>query len=99
MGTYTSIFVKMTIQMQSLVKRQISVLKALYKVAKESDGEMSGEHGIGYARKDYCEDFYGTDYVKLMSRVKLAFDPNLILNPNKIFPVYTSDDAPELVEE
>lgn len=75
------------------------VLKALYKVAKESDGEMSGEHGIGYARKDYFEDFYGTDYVKLMSRVKLAFDPNLILNPNKIFPVYTSDEAPELVEE
>src|SRR5699024_5960029 len=64
------------------------IFKAFYKVAKESAGEMSGEHGIGYARKDYFEDFYGTDYVNLLSRIKLAFDPTLILNPGKTFTIH-----------
>lgn len=74
------------------------VFKALYQVAKDSDGEMSGEHGIGFARKDYFEDFYGSDYVELMSRIKLAFDPNLILNPDKIFPLHVSKQENEVVK-
>ncbi len=74
------------------------IFKALYKAAKAYSGEMSGEHGIGYARKDYFEDFYGTDYVALMSRIKQAFDPNLILNPDKIFPLRLFHKDQELVE-
>ena len=62
-------------------------IRALYKVAKKNGGEMSGEHGVGYAREPYFEDYYGKSYVALLQRVKRAFDPNLILNPGKTFPI------------
>lgn len=67
-------------------KKSHEVISELYKTAKELDGNMSGEHGIGYARKDYFEDFYGKDYTDLLRKIKKVFDPNLVLNPDKIFP-------------
>lgn len=61
------------------------VIDELYKTAKALDGNMSGEHGIGYARADNFEDFYGHDYTELLRKVKTLFDPNDVLNPGKIF--------------
>lgn len=61
------------------------VIKELYRTAKALDGNMSGEHGIGYARADNFEDFYGHEYTELLRKVKNLFDPNHILNPGKIF--------------
>ena len=63
------------------------VITELYKTAKALDGNMSGEHGIGYARKDWFEDFYGHDYTELLRKIKHIFDPNYVLNPDKIFPM------------
>jgi glycolate oxidase len=63
------------------------VITELYKTAKALDGNMSGEHGIGYARKDWFEDFYGHDYTELLRKIKHVFDPNYVLNPDKIFPM------------
>ena len=31
---------------------------------------MSGEHGIGYARKDWFEGYYGKDYTNLLRKIK-----------------------------
>ncbi|WP_367396712.1 FAD-binding oxidoreductase [Lactobacillus helveticus] len=63
------------------------VISELYKKAKEVDGNMSGEHGIGYARQAYFEDYYGQDYTNLLREIKKVFDPNGIINPDKIFPL------------
>lgn len=52
--------------------------------ARELGGLVSGEHGIGYAKKQYMKEVYSEDLLMLMRRVKLAFDPNNILNPEKI---------------
>ncbi|MBQ3792348.1 MAG: FAD-binding oxidoreductase [Clostridia bacterium] len=66
-------------------KEKLSVLFGLmYKKAKEYGGLVSGEHGIGYAKKEYMADLLGEDTVALMRRIKKAFDPNGILNPGKI---------------
>lgn len=46
---------------------------------------MSGEHGIGYARANNFEDFYGHDYTELLRKIKCLLDPHDILNPGKIF--------------
>ena len=59
-------------------KKGQKVISELYKTAKELDGNMSGEHGIGYARKDFYEDFYGEDYTELLRKVKELFDPNYV---------------------
>lgn len=50
------------------------------------DGSISGEHGIGFAKKPYIGLELSPEEIALMQRVKAAFDPNGILNPGKIFP-------------
>jgi len=56
----------------------------LYAKANELSGLVSGEHGIGYAKKAYMANAFGDVSVDLMKRIKRAFDPNDILNPGKV---------------
>ena len=42
---------------EEYAKTSDKVISELYKTAKSLDGNMSGEHGIGYARAGYYEDF------------------------------------------
>ncbi len=56
----------------------------LYKKAREMGGLVSGEHGIGYAKKPYLAEDLGETQLSVMRGVKLAFDPNNILNPDKV---------------
>ncbi|MEN8729892.1 MAG: FAD-linked oxidase C-terminal domain-containing protein [Desulfuromonadales bacterium] len=48
-------------------------------------GTVSGEHGIGLAKKDYLERQIGVGGVNVMRRIKRSFDPHGVLNPGKIF--------------
>jgi len=59
----------------------------LYEVVYQMGGRLSGEHGIGYKRKDLMQKFTDPVELDMMRRIKLALDPNLILNPGKIFDV------------
>lgn len=72
---------------EEFAKKSKQVITELYKKAKADDGNMSGEHGIGYARKDYFEGYYGQDYTNLLRKIKKVFDPNGVINPDKIFPL------------
>lgn len=72
-------------------EKSFKVITELYKTAKSLDGNMSGEHGIGYARKDWYEWYYGKDYTELLRKIKKIFDPNSVLNPDKIFPLEEKD--------
>lgn len=71
----------------TFAKKGRQVISELYKTARAVDGNMSGEHGIGYARQSFYEDFYGHDYTELLRKIKKVFDPNSVVNPNKIFPL------------
>ena len=59
----------------------------LYQLAYEMGGRLSGEHGIGYKRKGLMQKFTHPVELDMMRRIKKALDPNLILNPGKIFDV------------
>ncbi|MBQ8836316.1 MAG: FAD-binding oxidoreductase [Clostridia bacterium] len=56
----------------------------MYKKAEELGGLVSGEHGIGYAKKSYMRKQYGEEQIMLMQGIKAAFDPKNILNPGKV---------------
>src|SRR3954469_24685851 len=60
--------------------------RSLFERVLALEGSISGEHGIGYAKKPYIAMELSDDVLALMRRVKTAFDPNNILNPGKIFP-------------
>lgn len=56
----------------------------LYEKAKALSGAVSGEHGIGYAKKGYLRESLDPEQLALMRGIKGVFDPNHILNPDKI---------------
>jgi len=60
------------------------VLEAMYKKSRELEGLVSGEHGIGFAKKSYMLEQFGPEYIALMRNIKFAFDPKNILNPGKV---------------
>jgi D-lactate dehydrogenase (cytochrome) len=50
-------------------------------------GTCSGEHGVGLHKMGLLFDEHGDDAMELMSRVKVAFDPDNIMNPGKLVSV------------
>ena len=60
------------------------VFTKMYDEAGRVGGLVSGEHGIGYAKKEYMHKLLGKRQMELMQGIKKVFDPNNILNPGKI---------------
>lgn len=56
----------------------------MYAKAAEFHGLVSGEHGIGWAKRDFLAHLAGEEYMGLLQRIKAAFDPQNILNPDKV---------------
>lgn len=56
----------------------------MYDKAFTLGGKVSGEHGIGYAKRRYLKQQLGETQIGLMKEIKSVFDPNYILNPNKV---------------
>jgi glycolate oxidase len=57
----------------------------IYRAGISFGGAISGEHGIGLAKKVYFHRETDPAVLKIMQEIKKAFDPNNILNPGKIF--------------
>src|SRR5262245_7277625 len=48
-------------------------------------GTITGEHGVGLAKKDFLPKFAGDAQMRVMRELRHALDPNGILNPGKLF--------------
>ena len=59
-------------------------LDRMYSKAREMGGAVSGEHGIGWAKKGYLKTSLGDAQIRIMNEIKHVFDPENILNPSKI---------------
>ncbi len=60
--------------------------EALLDLTLRLQGTISGEHGIGIAKSQYLPMELSKNSIELQRDIKKLFDPNLILNPGKIFP-------------
>lgn len=59
----------------------------IFEYTKKLNGTLSGEHGIGWVQKNYMPIMFSDTHLNLMKGIKKLFDPNLILNPGKIFNI------------
>jgi glycolate oxidase len=50
-------------------------------------GVLTGEHGVGVEKRDLMSEMFDETDLACQQRVKCAFDPGLLLNPGKVFPV------------
>ena len=66
-------------------KRYFRFREELFKLVKNFNGVLSGEHGIGVIKAKEFKRFANRDYLNLMEELKDLFDPNKILNPGIIF--------------
>jgi glycolate oxidase len=60
-------------------------IKEIFALCKQLGGTISGEHGIGLVQKEFMPIVMQPIQLQLMKQIKMAFDPNYILNPGKIF--------------
>jgi glycolate oxidase len=59
--------------------------KEIFAEAIRLGGTITGEHGIGVAKKSFLPQFAGDVQMRLMRELKGVLDPNHILNPGKMF--------------
>jgi glycolate oxidase subunit GlcD len=57
-------------------------------------GTISGEHGIGQEKQEAMQMIFSGDDLNTQQTVKLAFDPENLLNPNKVIPLSKSPGQP-----
>ncbi len=69
---------------QAWGKVLLATMDKMYAKARDLGGKVSGEHGIGLAKKPYLKEDLDPAAIKVMQGIKKAFDPNNILNPRKV---------------
>ena len=59
-------------------------IEEIFKMVVDMGGTLSGEHGIGTAKAPFMNIAFTDEELKLFRDIKRAFDPNNILNPDKM---------------
>jgi glycolate oxidase len=66
---------------QDEMERVEKALEEMYEAAIAMGGTLSGEHGIGIAKKRFMQMEFGEPSMRVMRGIKNVFDPNNVLNP------------------
>lgn len=66
------------------VKKGYAAIEEIFKITVDLGGTLSGEHGIGISKAPYMKLAFSDAEMELFRAIKKAFDPNNILNPNKM---------------
>ncbi len=62
-----------------------AAFREIFEKAIALGGTITGEHGVGLAKKEFLEKFAGKTSLDVMRALKRTLDPNHVLNPGKIF--------------
>ena len=69
------------------MKRVHEAFREIFDEAIRLGGTITGEHGIGVAKKEFLPKFAGDASMRVMRELRRTLDPNGILNPGKMFDV------------
>ncbi|MEZ5710650.1 MAG: FAD-linked oxidase C-terminal domain-containing protein [Blastomonas sp.] len=58
----------------------------ILKLCVEVGGVLTGEHGVGVEKRDLMPVMFSEDDMRHQQRLKCSFDPDMLLNPGKVFP-------------
>ena len=67
------------------ITRAHAAFDEIFDAAIAMGGTITGEHGVGLAKKKYLPKLVGKAGIRVMRGIKQAFDPKGMLNPGKIF--------------
>ena len=67
------------------IHRVHEAFKEIFDEAIRLGGTITGEHGIGIAKKEFLPKFAGAAQMRVMRELRKALDPKGILNPGKMF--------------
>ncbi|SEO51941.1 glycolate oxidase subunit GlcD [Paenibacillus sp. OV219] len=67
------------------IHRVEEAFEEIFEAAIRLGGTITGEHGVGLVKAPYLEWKVGPAGIEVMRGIKMAFDPNNILNPGKMF--------------
>jgi len=70
---------------QSWRHRLPLLMERIYRAGAALGGTISGEHGIGFEKKEFMPIAVKSETINLMKAIKIRMDPHNILNPGKIF--------------
>jgi len=62
-----------------------TAVKEIFAATLRLGGSITGEHGVGLSKAAYLPMELGPEAILAMKRIKLALDPNNVMNPGKIF--------------
>ncbi|MFB6207411.1 MAG: FAD-binding oxidoreductase [Haloglomus sp.] len=71
---------------EEMVETGKRIYTSIVERAIEMGGTCTGEHGIGFGKREYLELEHDEGAIEAMRGIKGALDPNDTLNPGKIFP-------------
>jgi glycolate oxidase len=66
-------------------KEAQSTIEQIVRLGLSLGGTISGEHGIGFHKAEFLALELGDIQIRLLKRIKKAFDPKGIMNPGKIW--------------
>jgi len=67
------------------IERAHAAFEEIFDAAISMGGTITGEHGVGLAKKKYLPRLVGETGIRVMHGIRAAFDPQGILNPGKVF--------------
>ena len=67
-------------------QRVLDLGEEIMRLCVDAGGSITGEHGVGYEKRNYMSWIFSEDDLEVMSRLKAAFGATDSFNPGKIFP-------------
>jgi glycolate oxidase len=80
-----NIHLNITAESRDAIQRIEEGIEVILELVLSMGGTISGEHGIGFVKKHLLPLELPPESIRLQKEIKRVFDPNLILNPGKVF--------------